>query len=197
MGQSVNLLDSAVIPQRALPANLDTTSFASLIPTITAPANAGTLPLLPWTVGGKVYQRLKVWPIGLGADNDGYSLRIFGWTHVGGGSTVNKENLWWPTLIVEATVLLCAKVGIASSPVLDTERFADTIAIVTQRQFTDRGAFDATTTGPANRGTVEVLSPGSDLIGFLVIPITGFERLEFQVDQTTNTPTGNFLVGGI
>lgn len=173
--------------QRALATNANTSSFASKIPTITEPINDGVLNLLG---GGGVLvpQFIMLIPIGLGANNDGFSMRLLGWRHIGGNANIPVNRLWIPVIIAEYTVLLGNVTGIAGSPVLDTEFFADTMAPVAARQ-----ADDVIAAGTAVQTQYKLLSPVNDTPAHAVVPIDGWEKIEFQFDQTTNTPTCNCL----
>ena len=131
------------------------------------------------------------WPIGVGADNDAYSLRLIGWRRITGGVITGHQQIWVPSIIAEVSCTLGGAVGVANSPVLATERFADTIPIVAARQL---AAIDTDSGGAASRGTVQILSPANDTAGYFTAELCGCEKIELQFDQTTNTPTGNALV---
>ena len=184
--------------RRSLTANSNSSSFPSKVPTVTEPANDGVIHLTdPRASSGFRPKRIKLWPIGLGSNNDGFSMRVIGWTRAITNTETNLtyQAIWIPSILAEVTCLMGNVTGVASSPVLDTELFCDTITIVAARQrfYSDLGTVDATTTGPAGRGSVEILSPTNDTPGYLVVAVSGFEKLEFTFDQTTNTPTMNVL----
>lgn len=172
--------------KRALTTNAATSSFASKVPTVTEPTNDGVINLILGG-GAVIHEWMLLWPIGLGADNDAFSLRVLGWRKISQGQGVT-DTLWMPTLLYEFSCTISAAVGVAASPVLNTERFADTITIVTQGKYTD-----ADSGGVSTRGNVEVTSPTNDLIAHVKAPLKGMEKIEFQFDQTTNTPTMNVL----
>jgi hypothetical protein len=176
--------------KRVLAANATTSSFASKIPTLTEPTNDGVLDLLNAGTGIIVPRYLKVWPIGLSSNDDAFSVRVLGWTRIGTGPSPGV--LWYPTILCELACIMGAAVGIAGSPVLNTEAFCDTITVVTQGVITGTDNALATTIG-----NVEITSPGNDLIAYAVVPTLAFEKLEFQFDQTTNTPTMNVIVSAI
>lgn len=166
---------------RALTTNSSASSFASKVYTVTEPSGNGIVELIR-DGGGLVPQRVKLWPIGLGSENDAFSLRIIGWEKIGQGAA--PATGWIPTIVAELACIVGTAVGVASSPVLNTERFADTITIVTEPTIT------AATT---RQGTVELTSPTNDLIAHAKVWIEGFHKLEFTFDQTTGTPTMNVL----
>lgn len=166
------------LPRRVWATNANTSEFASKIPTLTEPTNDGVVHLTRHT--GLVPCRLKVWFIGLGADNDAFSARFIAWDRHGTATPF----LWVPTIICELGAIVGAAVGVAGSPVLATERFADTLTIVTEPTIT------ADTT---RQGTIEVSSPANDLIAHAIIPFWPCDKFEVAFDQTTNTPTMNCL----
>src|SRR5262245_61439641 len=107
---------------RALAANSNDANFvATKIPTITEPGGIK----IGQENGGYVPQCMLIVPIGLGADNDVFSVRIIGWRRIGSGNAPNV--LWVPTCLGEFACTCCATVGIAGAPVIATERFCDTI----------------------------------------------------------------------
>lgn len=168
---------------------VSSSSYPSKIPTVTEPANDGVYDLLNHNIGIVVPQFHKIWPLGLSADNDAFSMRILGWHSIG---NVDGGILWWPTIICEVACIMGASVGVAASPVLNTVAFCDTITLVSQG--VEYGLSGATVT---TFGNITIWSPGSDLIGFIIIPTLGFQKLEFTFDQTTNTPTSNVIISGL
>lgn len=176
--------------KRVLAANANTSSFASKVPTTTEPTNDGVLDLLAGGSGIIVPRFLKLWPIGLSSDDDAFSVRVLGWTRIGSGP--NAGTLWYPTVLCELACIMGSTTGVAGSPVLNTEFFCDTITVVTQGVLAGTDNALATTIG-----NIEITSPGANLIAYAVIPTLAFEKLEFQFDQTTNTPTMNVIVSAI
>lgn len=175
--------------RRALSTNSSASSFTAHAATITEPTGDGVLAMggaAGGPFGGTIPERAILYPIGLGADNDAFTMRVLGWRRIRG--TTTDITLWVPSLMGEFTCTMCAAVGVAGSPVLNTERFIDTVSIVNEPTIT------AATT---RQGTVEMVAPGSDLIGFLCLYLYGVEKLQFTFKQVTNSPTMNCLVGFI
>jgi hypothetical protein len=174
--------------RKALSANSNDSSFASRVPTVVEPTSDGVVNLA-WPHGGTVPQSLLVLPYGLGSDNDAFDLRVIGWRHIGAvGQGPALAALWVPTILVEVTCTISAAVGVAGSPVLNTERFADTITVKS-------AGFEPTYTADTTRaGSVRIFSPTNDLVGWFVLALDGLEKIEFTFDQTTNTPTMNALI---
>lgn len=177
--------------RKALTTNDNSSSFASKIPTLTEPVNDGVIDL-GWfrsnvAAGGTVPQTMRVLPYGLGSDNDVFDMRVISWRHVGTPG-YPPAGLWVPTIEVAVTCTISAAVGVAASPVLNTERFADTITIKS-------AGFEPTYTADTTRaGTVRVFSAASDLIAWFELLLCGAEKVEFTFDQTTGSPTMNALV---
>lgn len=172
--------------QKALATNANSASFPSKVPTVTEPTSDGVVDLLNAGTGLTVPRAVKVLPYGAGSDNDVYDLRLIGWRRIKG--TTPQTTLWVPTVLVEVTCTLSGAVGVAGSPVLATERFADTVTI-------KAAGWEATTTADTTRaGSVLIFSPQNDLPAWFVIELNGEEKVEFTFDQTTGTPTGNCLI---
>lgn len=166
-------------PFRALTTNSSDSGFPSRIPTITEPSGNGVIDLV--NNGSLVPERLRIWPFGLGANNDAFSVRLIGWHKVG---TVYPF-LWVPTIFAELGAVMGNVTGIAGAPVLNTEFFADTLTIVSE------GTFTADVT---RFGSIRLYSPANDTPAHAVIPLEPFDKIELTFDQTTNTPTMNALI---
>ena len=170
--------------RRLFTTNVNSASFPSKIYTITEPVNDGVLKLTDG-VGMGIPERIQIWPLGLGSDDDVSSMRVIGWQRVMQDTLTTG---WIPTILGEWVCTFSAAVGVAGSAVLNTERFADTIVPVAARQPDYTIA-----AGTAIGSGVKVCSPTADLIGHIVMPIGGYEKLEFTFDQTTGTSTSNVL----
>ncbi len=184
------MYDIARPVQRLRAVNENASGFVSKIPTITEPTGGGTtatgaavLELTKNTL--HVPKRMKLWPILLGSSNDVSSMRMIGWHRV---TLAGLTTLWLPTIIGEWVCTAGAAAGIAGAAVLDTELFCDTIVPVAART-RDQVIAAGTSLG----SQYEVLSTVGDLIAHLIVPIAGFEKLEFVSDQTTGTSTFNVL----
>lgn len=97
-----------------------TGSFPSKVPTATTPTGAGVVndPI----VGQGAPEWVQIMPFGDGADNSTFDCRVIGWK-------VSDLGLWVPTILAQAACTLSAAVGVASTEVLATQRFADTITL--------------------------------------------------------------------
>lgn len=96
----------------------------------------------------------------VGADNVTFLVDLYLWrkaTGIGGLATFGTV-LWVPTYLGQITGTASAKVGVAAAMVINTERFADTLA----------GTMDA---------RVTLRSPTTDKIGDVVVDTTGYQKL--------------------
>lgn len=177
--------------KKALSTNSTASSFASKIATVTEPTNDGVLDLTAGGTagpGGFVPVRMFLLPYGLGSSNDGFSMRVIGWRHIGAGPPQGIW-LWVPVILGEFACLLGAMTGVATAPVLNTECFCDTITPVAAR-LPDR----VIAAGTAVNSDTAVSDPANDTSAYIDMLLRGVEKVEFTFDQTTNTPTMNTLV---
>lgn len=172
--------------------NIDATTFASKIPTVTKPQANSTTAVLDLAAefggGGFIPTWMKLLFILLGADEDAASFRLIGWNRIRTGQGADNDTLWIPQPFAEFTCIAGAAVGIATAPVLNTERFADTIAPVALKLEDQKIA-----AGTSLLSDCRIYTPADDTVGHVIIPIRGFELLEMTIDQTVNTPTCNIL----
>ena len=166
---------------KARSVNATDTSFPSKIPTITEPSgDAGTATGasvidLGGEKGGVCQNGMIVLPYMIGDDDDVMAMRIIGWRKIGNNPATN---LWIPVIIAELTCTGCTAVGIAARDVLNTERFCDTLALVT-------GNEDI---------SIDIVSPTGNVVAHAIVDLKGFQKVEFTFDMTTGAPTsGNCL----
>lgn len=177
--------------QKALAANANSSGFTAKTATlaggtgVSAPNSSAILVASPETGGGFVPTWIRLYPYGLGSDNDVFSLRLWGWWHLGSGTDNNK--MWMPSILTEISCTISAFTGYAGGLVLNTERFADTISLVAN---VGEYSITAVTT---RIGTVQLFSPQNDTPACAQVPLRGCEYIEFDWDQTTGTPTTNCL----
>jgi hypothetical protein len=158
--------------------------FTAKVPVLIKPANDGVIDLVQ--DGNTIPGTLKIMAVGVGSDNDAMAVRLWGWTLVGGpGATLP---VWVPVLIAELNFVLSTTVGVAGTVVPATERIADTVTIVTEASIT------AATT---RQGEVLLTSPATQLPALALVPLRGFELVEFDFDDTVGTPTMNALFAGM
>jgi hypothetical protein len=112
-------------------------------------------------------------PFGAGTENTTFSMRIIGWRVAGRGMAA----LWIPVVLAEIACTLSATVGVAGKEAVATDRFVDTITLVTGTQ----------------NVSMELVSPTGDEIGHVLVDIKGFQKLELSYDMTGAT-NGNALL---
>ncbi len=180
MNVSVNLTTCFKKAQTTDSANA---SFTSKVPTVTEPTGDG---IINCRDGGGVEWPvwLTVVPYGDGADEDAFSIRIIGWRRIGSVGAPGSY-LWVPATLCECACTEGTAVGVAGAPVTNSFRFCDTITIVTE---------PTTTAVTTRNGTVELFSPGDNTVGYFRVKLCGVEKIEFNWDQTTNTPNMNALI---
>jgi hypothetical protein len=161
----MQILNGAVPFIKVLTANTTDASYDAKIATVTEPTNEGVINLVPGT-SGLSPQNLLVIPFGAGADNATMSVRVIGWTNI--------STLWIPFVLAEYDATLSAAVGIAAQSVINTDRFADTLALVANQ-------------GTDAQGTTKV-SPANDVPGHFTVSSKGCKKMElvFKVGTATN-----------
>lgn len=175
--------------QKARQTNSTDTTSPSRVPTVVepitvSPSSATSQEVIDFIEGGTgpIPFAAFIIPYGLGADNDAFSLSVIGWKKIG---TDPNLTLWVPFLLGSYSTIISASVGVAGSPVINTERFADTITIVTE----------PTQTADVTRsGTTQIYSPTNNTPGWIRVPLRGCSKLELTFANVTNTPTKNALV---
>lgn len=155
---------------RALAANSTDSSFTAKTPTATAPSGAGVFPL-----DQQSYAKLRVTPYGVGTDGTTFSIRVIGWKPV--PNVTDGTFLWIPTILTEYVCTLSAYVGVAGQVIDETQRFADTLALV------------ASVGGTDGQNTTKY-SPANDTPAWFVVDTQGSEKVEFLFDMTGAT-SGN------
>ena len=162
--------------KRALTTSSTATSFATLISTVTEPTGDGIWSFLkvPWGIHLSFF--------GAGADDTTFDARIVGWDSIG---TDPQLTLWVPRIIASFSCTLSTQIGIASAKLINTDRFADTLTMNTtapQAKFTDTDSV-----GAATRGTIPIFSPANNVIAWAVVPLFGFNKIQFDFDMTGAT----------
>ena len=109
---------------------------------------------------------------GTGADDATFAARIIAWSKVvtdRSGAVTDIDRVWIPHDLVEVTGALSTFVGLAGKTILDTHRFADTLAL------------SGTT---ANAGVnVNIVSPANNRPARMYVDLEGAEYLEIQVED--------------
>ncbi len=166
------LIETATHPwKKALTTSATDTSFPSRIPRATEPTHDGVhaLSASPYN-GGLAQNGLVLVPYGLGDDDDVFAMRVIGWRRLGDDIATL---IWVPVILAELTCTMSTAVGLAGRLILNTERFCDTIALVT-------GNDDV---------SVDIVSPTGNVIAHAILDLKGFQKVEFTFDTTTGDPT--------
>lgn len=135
--------------------------------------------------GGIVPKAAEFWPYALGNDNDTFTMRVIGWRRIVPLAS-DARFFWVPSILCDVLCTASAFVGLAAGPVLNTERFCDTVA----------KSIEPLKTGNTTLldGYIKYYSPQNDTPGRFQVPLDGHEVIECQFDQTGGfTPTMNAL----
>lgn len=170
------LLDTLCGPLQKFLKTADSTdtSFPSKIPTLTEPVGNGVLELGQF---GAVSQNgVVLLPYATAGNNDTFSIRLIGWRKIG---TAPDVAMWIPVVLCELACICCAATGVTGGAILATERFVDSLTIVT---------------GNANV-SIDVVSPLGDVIAHAVADTKGCQKIEATFDSTAAGATAmNCLV---
>lgn len=158
-----------------------TGAYESKIPTATAPSgtgstgtNASVQDLMTGTTARS--SAVIIVPYGTGADTNTFKMAVLGWRSV--GREVSGTALWIPVILYEATCTLSTPVGVAAKTIVATERFCDTITVIS--------------------GSVAVadglVSPGNNFIAHVIVPLAGFQFLELTFDRGGSATDCNALI---
>ena len=168
---------------KALATSSTSATFTAYIPTRTEPSGAGVFDIFPSI--NLVPEALKVNFFGTGADNDAFDARLIGWERV--PDNTNPEfTLWIPNILATFTCTRSSMVGVANCKVVAADRFVDTLVVHAtlgpQAKFTD-----ADSGGAASRGTVEIFSPANNLMAWAIVPLRGFDKIQYDFALTAGT----------
>lgn len=115
---------------------------------------------------------IRVKPYMLGSDGNTMLMQGIGWDVTDWGKSTE---IWTPTLLWEVLCTGCTLTGLASKSILNTERFCDTIAPVTNK---------------GTQGTnIDVMSPQDDTPGYLVFDARGFPMIEIRFNRNGSVST--------
>lgn len=160
-----------------LTANDGSTSFTAPSPLFNAEPSSN-IQRVCQTSSGYIPKEVLLIFFGAGDANDVFDARLYGWHRVPNGP---NHFDFVPTLLADLSCTLGATTGVAGAHVGASELYVDTISINTQWE---------TVANTTNDGTIELMSPASDLIAHVAIPIWGSEILQLDFDMTTGDPTG-------
>lgn len=172
--------------QKARSVNQTSASFVSKVSTTTEPVgDAGTatgaavFDLCQNLDSGPVQNSLLVMPYATGNDNVTFSVRVLAWRRAGPNSADGTGVLpiWRPMLLVELLCTASLDVGVSGAYVLNSERFADTIALTT-------GNDDV---------SVDIVSPTGDVAGHALLDMKGARKIELTFSTGSSATACNAL----
>ena len=159
-----------------------TGSFLTAINTTTEPTGSGSaattasiIELAPRKNSVTTPGSVMIWPYGIGSDNNTMLMRVIAWYRC--NEHVPATLIWRPVILAAYTCTLSTSVGIAGAIQLDTERDADTIAIIG-------------TVGNANV-SMEIISPANNTPGHVVVSIKGAHKLQINFDDNSSATSMN------
>ncbi len=164
--------------QKARATDATDTSFASKVPTTTEPTSDGVVELAKTSLAPTW---LMLIPYATAGDNDTADVRVIGWRRV----TASAVTLWVPTILLQFSATFSTAVGVAGSPVLATQRFADTLS-------------DPATGMGAIGVNCQPSSPANNTPGHYLFDARGCQKVEVLLDATAAGTTGmNALIAQV
>ena len=117
-----------------LAANTTSASITAPAPTVTEPVTSTTVAVIDM----KDYSRNQVVLgfVGAGSDNNAGTAMIYGWRRIA-NATIPDRYLWVPTPLLGLDITLSTAVGVAGEKLINTDRFADTLAVTSGKGHTD------------------------------------------------------------
>lgn len=150
--------------RKALATNSTAADFTAKTPTATKPTGDGVFEVFDMAIGQAIEtympQYINIIPFGTDANDEAFTMRLWGWSKVAGGNGA----LWIPQMLVELTVTLG---NIAATAIAADHFLADTIAIA------------------AGDADAAVVSPANDTPASILVHLRGVELFEFDFDKST------------
>ncbi len=128
------------------------------------------------TDGTQSFNGLVIKPYGAGADDATMSVRVIGWSYLIEDNVIGTAG-WDPTVLVELACTLSTVVGVAGLLVINTDRFADTLALT-------YGNDDV---------SVDIVSPANNVAAHAVVDLKGFQLVEFTFTTGASATSCNAL----
>ena len=153
----------SMVLKKALATDATDAAFPSKIPTGTEPSGNGVIEL--GTGGGLTQNGILLMPYATAGDNDTFSMRLIGWRRLGENT---QTLLWIPVVLCELALTASTVVGVAGRVIAATERFADTITLVT-------GNDDI---------SIDIVSPTGNVAAHAVADLKGSQKVELTFDST-------------
>jgi hypothetical protein len=172
--------------RKARSVNQTSNGYVSKVPTLTEPAGdaatATGASVIDLANGApQVQNALLIVPYGTGSDTNTFSCRVIGWKRVPGVQGTNHA-LWVPVTLLEIACTLSTPTGVAGTPIVAAELFADTITVT-------KGS---TLSGEAPSETL--VSPADNTIAHCVVDVKGFTKVELSFTTGGSATDCNALV---
>lgn len=164
--------------RKARATNQTSASFVSKVPVGSIPTTVdsatGASIFTAGYLGAQCQNGMKIFPYGVGSNNNTFNMRVIGWEVVDLGL---PTELWVPGILVEVQNTLSSNIpGLANRAVIATEFFADTMTLVG-------------TTGNANI-SCEIFSPADDAnMAHLMLDIKGCALVEVTFSISSGSTT--------
>lgn len=164
----------------AFAANSTSGSFTAQNATATAPSGAGVVDLRSENLGigteNYVPAYLQLVPFLVGADNDTFGLKVYGYSPTVPADLVTDTAIYVPQLLCHLTITAGAR---PFSDHTAAAFFADTIVV---------------TKGPAdNAEWLSVISPADDSVASVILNTRGCRYIKFDVDLLVTPVSANCL----
>lgn len=157
-------------------------------PTADKPNYDGLVDLGTGGGNGEVPLNMKVWPIGIGNINDIFAVTVWSWAKYGSG--LSPRTVWIPTPLVSVAATLGSSPGVSGSPVSESEVFAQVLTVISEGT---KVVYNTAGNPAFSAGTVTTHSPGSGLVAHFLMPLQGFDLIEFTFSWMTGQPIMNSL----
>lgn len=170
---TVDTLSSNLI--KCFAADATSATYPSRIPTLTEPTvtnNPGLVELSPKLITGN---QILFFPFGQGAASDTFNVQLLGWKQT---QVLDTIVLWVPFVLCELTVTLGTTTGVAGTPAVVADLFANNLAIVTGNENID----------------IELVIPGNNQLAYAMIDLKGNALVEFIVDLDSSATAANGLI---
>lgn len=162
------LLGTASVPYvKLFSADQSGSSITIPTPTMTAPSGDGIIDAT--SIDGRQDFSsilLKFFGVRTSADNETFTARVTGWRRFG---QTGLNDLWIPTPLLSLALTQGTSIGVASTPAIATNYFADTIVVST-----------------AFTNAYEVISPADNSIALIKLDIFGSQLVQVQLAKGTN-----------
>jgi len=175
--------------QKAVATLVNSSAFTAKTKTSATRPTPGGAVLELTVVNQRTPEEMVIFPYGGGgaASNDAFDMRVWGWLPMAGQA--QGQVGYMAFILAQFSCTVGAMTGHTGGLLSASELFVDTITLGTT------GAEEMTYTANTTRfGSLGVYNPANDTPAFVRCWTQGVELIEFDIDQTTNSPQGGALV---